>query len=122
MNTTTTGYPTYSSLQTAIIRKQNDGARVIADIFINNDEEPGTFYRAFIGDNGVFQKGNGGVDFADFNNDGFLDFALHGEGGEGTGEPTSGDIWQCISHVYINQKDGSFLEKISLISELTSGL
>jgi len=89
----------------------NAGARVICDIFINNDEEPGTFYRAFIGDNGVFQKGNGGVDFADFNNDGWLDFALHGEGGEGTGEPVSGDIWACISHVYINQKDGTFLDK-----------
>ena len=89
----------------------NNDARVICDIFINNDEEPGTFYRAFIGDNGVFQKGNGGVDFADFNNDGYLDFALHGEGGAGTGEPASGDIWACISHVYINQGDGTFLDK-----------
>lgn len=90
----------------------NNGARVICDIFINNDEEPGTFYRAFISDNGVYQKGNGGVDFADFNNDGYLDFALHGEGGAGTPEPASGDIWACISHVYINQKDGTFLDKV----------
>ena len=89
----------------------NNDARVIADIFINNDEEPGTFYRAFIGDNGIFQKGNGGLDIADFNNDGYLDFALHGEGGAGTGEPTGGDIWACISRVYINQKDGTFLDK-----------
>jgi hypothetical protein len=89
----------------------NGGARVIADIFINNDEEPGTFFRAFIGDNGIFQKGNGGLDIADFNNDGYLDFALHGEGGTGTGEPTSGDVWACISRVYINQGDGTFLEQ-----------
>jgi len=90
----------------------NDGARVICDIFINNDEEPGTFYRAFIGDNGVYQKGNGGVDFADFNGDGYLDFALYGEGGEGTGEPAEGeDIWACNTHVYMNQGDGTFLDK-----------
>jgi hypothetical protein len=89
----------------------NAGARVISDVFINNDEEPGTFYRAFIGDNGVFQKGNGGVDFADFNNDGWIDFALHGEGGAGTGEPGPGeDEWASISHVYINQGDGTFLD------------
>ncbi len=90
----------------------NDGARVICDIFINNDEEPGTFYRAFIGDNGVYQKGNGGVDFADFNSDGYLDFALYGEGGEGTGEPAGGeDIWACITHVYMNNGDGTFQDK-----------
>ncbi|MFO7668223.1 MAG: T9SS type A sorting domain-containing protein [Bacteroidales bacterium] len=89
----------------------NDGARVICDIFINNDEEPGTFYRAFIGDNGVYQKGNGGVDFADFNGDGYLDFALYGEGGAGTPEPAEGDIWACITHVYLNQGDGTFTDK-----------
>ena len=89
----------------------NSGARVICDIFINNDEEPGTFYRAFIGDNGVYQKGNGGVDFADYNGDGNMDFALYGEGGEGTGEPTGGEIWACITHVYLNQGDGTFLDK-----------
>jgi len=88
----------------------NNDARVICDVFINNDEEPGTFYRAFIGDNGVNQKGNGGVDIADFNNDGYLDFALHGEGGAGTPEPAGGG-WECISHVYINQQDGSFKDK-----------
>lgn len=90
----------------------NGGARVIADIFINNDEEPGTFYRAFIGDNGVFQKGNGGLDIADFNGDGYLDFAMHGEGGAGTGEPAPGEPeWACYSHVYLNQQDGTFLDK-----------
>ncbi len=89
----------------------NDGARVICDIFINNDEEPGTFYRAFIGDNGIFQKGNGGVDFSDFNGDGYMDMALYGEGGSGTGEPVDGDIWACITHVYMNQGDGTFLDK-----------
>jgi len=89
----------------------NNGARVICDIFINNDEEPGTFYRAFIGDNGIFQKGNGGVDFSDFNGDGYMDMALYGEGGSGTGEPIDGDIWACITHVYMNQGDGTFLDK-----------
>jgi hypothetical protein len=90
----------------------NGDARVIADIFINNDEEPGTFYRAFIGDNGVFQKGNGGLDIADFNGDGYMDFAMHGEGGAGTGEPGAGvNEWVCISHVYLNQQDGTFLDK-----------
>jgi hypothetical protein len=88
----------------------NAGARVICDVFINNDEEPGTFYRTFIGDNGVNQKGNGGVDIADFNSDGYLDFALHGEGGAGTPEPAGGG-WECISHLYINQQDGSFVDK-----------
>ena len=49
-------------------------ARVFTDFFLNNDEEPGTFYRANIGDNGVNMKGNGGVDFADFDEDGMARF------------------------------------------------
>jgi hypothetical protein len=95
----------------------NDGARVIADIFINYSDEPGNFYRAFLGktatneSGSIYMKANGGVDFADFNGDGWLDMALHGEGGAGTYEPASGDVWSCISHVYLNQKDGTFLDK-----------
>lgn len=95
----------------------NDNARVICDVFINYNEEPGNFYRAFLGKStanpsgSIYQKGNGGVDFADYNSDGWLDMVLHGEGGQGTGEPASGDIWSCISHVYLNQKDGTFTDK-----------
>jgi len=95
----------------------NDGARVIADVFINYDEEPGNFYRAFLGktanntSGSIYMKGNGGVDFADVNSDGWIDMVLHGEGGQGTFEPASGDIWTCVSHVYINQKDGTFADK-----------
>ena len=89
----------------------NPSARVFADFFINNSEEPGTFYRANIGDNGVNMKANGGVDFADFNGDGLIDFALHGEGGAGTPEPASGDAWACISHVYLNQKNNLFKDQ-----------
>jgi hypothetical protein len=94
-----------------------EGARVMADIFINYDEEPGNFYRANLGktesnpDGVMYMKANGGVDFADFNSDGWIDFALHGEGGAGTGEPASGDIWTCVSHVYLNTQDGSFVDK-----------
>lgn len=94
----------------------NDGARVIADVFINYDEEPGNFYRALLGKSAtntsgsIFQKGNGGVDFADFNSDGWLDMVLHGEGGTGTIE-TGTDDWTCISHVYLNQKDGTYADK-----------
>ncbi len=87
-------------------------ARVFADFFLNNDEEPGTFYRANIGDNGVKMKGNGGVDFADFDEDGQLDFALHGEGGAGTDEPGQGqDVWMCVSHVYLNQGNNTFADQ-----------
>jgi hypothetical protein len=87
-------------------------ARVFTDFFLNNDEEPGTFYRANVGDNGVNMKGNGGVDFADFDEDGWLDFALHGEGGVGTNEPGSGqDVWMCISHVYLNQGNNTFVDQ-----------
>ncbi|MDL2222095.1 T9SS type A sorting domain-containing protein [Parabacteroides sp. OttesenSCG-928-N08] len=90
----------------------NNNARVITDIFENlGAEEPGAFFRLYLGDGMIFQKGNGGLDIADFNGDGWLDFAIHGEGGEGTGEPTGGDVWQCISHVYINQKNGSYADK-----------
>ncbi|NMB72781.1 MAG: T9SS type A sorting domain-containing protein [Bacteroidales bacterium] len=95
----------------------NDGARVIADVFINYDEEPGNFYRAYLGKTAnntsgcIYMKGNGGVDFADINGDGWIDMVLHGEGGQGTFEPASGDVWTCISHVYINQKDGTFADK-----------
>jgi hypothetical protein len=95
-----------------------EGARVITDIFINYDEEPGNFYRANLGKTEsnpggvIYMKSNGGVDFADFNSDGWIDFALHGEGGAGTGEPGEGeDIWACISHVYLNTQDGSFADK-----------
>ena len=90
----------------------NSGARVLADIFENlGEDEPGTFYRLFLGDGTIFQKANGGLNIADFNQDGWLDFAIHGEGGEGTGEPTGGDVWACISHVYINQKNGTYADK-----------
>jgi FG-GAP-like repeat len=95
----------------------NDNARVIADVFINYSDEPGNFYRAYLGKSTnnpsgcIYQKGNGGVDFADYNGDGWLDMVLHGEGGQGTGEPASGDIWTCVSHVYLNQKDGTFADK-----------
>jgi len=67
-------------------KESNGGARVLADIFANLGKEgPGEFYRLSLGDGVIFQKANGGVDIADFNNDGWLDFAMHGEGGEGTG-------------------------------------
>jgi len=94
----------------------NDNARVITDIFINYDEEPGNFYRAYLGKSAnntagsIYQKGNGGVDIADFNSDGWLDIALYGEGGAGTIEQEAGD-WTCISHVYLNQKDGTYADK-----------
>jgi hypothetical protein len=97
-----------------------DNARVLADIFINYDEEPGNFYRAYLGitennpAGSIRMKANGGVDFADFNGDGWIDMALHGEGGAGTGEPEGEgvDIWTCVSHVYLNQQDGTFTEKV----------
>lgn len=90
----------------------NGGARVLADVFANLGEEgPGEFYRLSLGDGTIFQKANGGLDIADFNGDGWLDFAIHGEGGQGTGEPTTGDVWACISHVYLNAKNGSFTDK-----------
>jgi hypothetical protein len=94
----------------------NDNARVIADVFINYNEEPGNFYRAFLGktatntSGSIYQKGNGGVDFADLNSDGWLDMVLHGEGGAGTFEPAD-EGWACISHVYLNQKDGTYADK-----------
>jgi hypothetical protein len=97
-------------------KSANDNARVISDIFINYDEEPGNFYRALLGktENNaagmIYMKGNGGVDFADFNSDGWIDMALHGEGGTGTIE-TGTEDWTCISHVYLNQQDGTFADK-----------
>ncbi|MBL7112285.1 MAG: T9SS type A sorting domain-containing protein [Bacteroidales bacterium] len=99
-------------------KSANDDARVISDIFINYDEEPGNFFRAYLGKTDantagmIYMKGNGGVDFADFNSDGWVDMVLHGEGGSGTLEPSGGaDIWSCISHVYLNQQDGTFADK-----------
>lgn len=99
-----------------IDKSMNDDARVLSDIFINYDEEPGNFFRAQLGKTSenpgsIYMKANGGVDFADFNGDGWIDMVLHGEGGAGTLEPASGDIWACISHVYLNKKDGTFEEK-----------
>lgn len=93
--------------------EKNGGARVLADIFENlGREAPGEFFRLNLGTGTILQKANGGLDIADFNADGWLDFAIHGEGGAGTGEPTSGDIWASISHVYLNSKNGSYQEKV----------
>ena len=97
-------------------KTMNDNARVLTDIFINYDEEPGIFYRAHLGKTSenpgsIYMKANGGVDFADFNSDGWIDMVLHGEGGAGTLEPPSDNEWACISHVYLNKKDGTFEEK-----------
>lgn len=93
-------------------KESNGGARVLADIFANlGADEPGAFYRLSLGDATIYQKANGGLDIADFNSDGWLDFAIHGEGGEGTGEPETGS-WTCISHVYMNLKNGSFADKV----------
>ncbi|HER09007.1 MAG TPA: T9SS type A sorting domain-containing protein [Bacteroides sp.] len=95
-----------------------DNARVIADVFINYNEEPGNFYRAYLGitennpSGSIRMKANGGVDFADFNSDGWIDLALNGEGGAGTGEPAAGeDEWKCVTHIYLNAKDGTFTDK-----------
>lgn len=93
-------------------KEANGGARVLADIFANlGADGPGEFYRLSLGDGVIFQKANGGLDIADFNADGWLDFAIHGEGGEGTGEPNGGDVWVCNSHLYMNLKNGSFADK-----------
>lgn len=90
----------------------NNDARVLADIFENlGADEPGSFFRLFLGDGTIYQKANGGLDIADFNGDGWLDFALHGEGGAGTGEPLPpANVWACISRVYINQRNGTYRE------------
>jgi len=87
------------------------GARVFMDLFINNPDAPGNFSRAMLSDQGVFMKANGAILFADVNSDGKMDMLVNGEGGEGTGEPVSGDVWACITHLYLGQGDGSFVEK-----------
>ncbi len=79
------------------------------EIFANLGEDgPGEFYPLSLLDNGIKTKALGGIDIVDYNADGWLDFTIHGEGA-GTGEPVSG--WNCISHMYINQKNGSFSDK-----------
>ncbi|MGC8823890.1 MAG: T9SS type A sorting domain-containing protein [Bacteroidales bacterium] len=86
-------------------------ARVFMDVFLNNPEAPGNFNRALLKDQGVFMKANGYIGFADVNGDGIMDMFVNGEGGEGTGEPTSGDVWACISHLYLGKSDGTLIEK-----------
>ena len=86
-----------------------DNARVNAEIYINQVEAPGTFKALGLKNKGVFMKANGGIDFADINGDGWLDMFIVGEGGDGTGEPVApADVWACIPHVYINNKNNTF--------------
>jgi hypothetical protein len=88
-----------------------DTARVHAEIYLNNPDQPGTFYPLGLGTLGVKMKANGGIDFNDVDGDGWLDMFIVGEGGSGTGEPLpTEDIWACIPHLYKNNKDNTFTE------------
>ena len=70
------------------------------DIFLNDSEQPGHFVRLGLGEKGadIKRKSNGALQVADFNDDGWLDILLAGQGETSSGE--SG----IRQRIYLNQQ------------------
>lgn len=70
------------------------------DVFMNNPDQYGHFIRLGLGEKGadIKRKSNGTLQVADFNNDGWLDILLAGQGEASSGEATA------RQRIYANKK------------------
>ncbi len=83
----------------ALVDGRDDQLR-FTDIYLNNPEAPGQFSRMGLGEKGadLKRKANGALQVADFNDDGWLDIMLAGQGEVSSGESTT------RQRIYLNQQ------------------
>ena len=83
----------------AVVDGKEDQVR-FTDVFMNNPDHYGYFIRLGLGEKGadIKRKSNGTLQVADFNNDGWLDILLAGQGEASSGETTT------RQRIYINKK------------------
>ena len=83
----------------AVVDGKEDQVR-FTDVFMNNPDQYGHFIRLGLGEKGadIKRKSNGTLQVADFNNDGWLDILLAGQGEASSGETTT------RQRIYINKK------------------
>ena len=77
-----------------------EGQIRFTDVFLNDPEQHGKFIRLGLGEKGadLKRKANGALQVADFNNDGWLDILLAGQGETSSGEAVP------RQRIYLNQK------------------
>ncbi|MBR0543731.1 MAG: family 43 glycosylhydrolase [Bacteroidaceae bacterium] len=83
----------------AVVDGKEDQVR-FTDVFMNNPDQYGHFIRLGLGEKGadIKRKSNGALQVADFNNDGWLDILLAGQGEASSGEATA------RQRIYANKK------------------
>ncbi|MEE1308464.1 MAG: family 43 glycosylhydrolase [Bacteroidaceae bacterium] len=83
----------------AVVDGKEDQVR-FTDVFMNNPNQYGHFIRLGLGEKGadIKRKSNGALQVADFNNDGWLDILLAGQGEASSGEATA------RQRIYANKK------------------
>ena len=83
----------------AVVDGKEDQVR-FTDVFMNNPDQCGHFIRLGLGEKGadLKRKSNGTLQVADFNNDGWLDILLAGQGEASSGEATA------RQRIYANKK------------------
>lgn len=83
----------------AVVDGKEDQVR-FTDVFMNNPDQYGHFIRLGLGEKGadIKRKSNGTLQVADFNNDGWLDILLAGQGEASSGEATA------RQRIYANKK------------------
>ena len=83
----------------AVVDGKEDQVR-FTDVFMNNPDQCGHFIRLGLGEKGadIKRKSNGTLQVADFNNDGWLDILLAGQGEASSGESTT------RQRIYANKK------------------
>ncbi len=77
-----------------------DEQQRFTDVYLNDADQPGTFRRLGLGEKGadIKRKSGGALQVADFNDDGWMDILLAGQGEVSSGESTT------RQRIYINQQ------------------
>ena len=109
----------------ALVDGREDQLR-FTDIYLNDPEQRGHFIRLGLGEKGadLKRKSNGALQVADFNDDGWLDIMLAGQGEASSGETAT------RQRIYLNQKtkvpsfsavsNGDFLTDVYTLSSAAS--